>query len=118
MAKSWPPPYAIAGLSFSMKYRKSDYSVSSYFVIPLTLIFLGLVAFIAAAKASEALARFSAITLILMLALRLNGRLGLAGLKVAFGLEARRLFRGEEFELRAENSQRQGASCLASDRSR
>lgn len=85
-----------------MKYRKSDYSVSSYFVIPLTLIFLGLVAFIAAAKASEALARFSAITLILMLALRLNGRLGLAGLKVAFGLEARRLFRGEEFELRAE----------------
>lgn len=85
-----------------MKYKKSDYSVSSYFVIPLTLIFLGFVAFIAAAKASEALARFSAIALGLMLALRLNGRLGLARLKVAFGLEALRLFRGEEFNLNAE----------------
>ncbi len=85
-----------------MKYKKSDYSVSSYFVIPLTLIFLGLAAFIAAAKASEALARFSAIALVLMLALRLNGRLGLIRLRIVFELGARRLFRGEEFELKAE----------------
>jgi uncharacterized protein (DUF58 family) len=85
-----------------MKYRKSDYSVSSYFVIPLSLIILGLVAFVAAAKASEALARFSAITLVLMLALRLNGRLGLARLNIGFNLEALRLFRGEEFALKAE----------------
>ncbi len=84
-----------------MKYKKSDYSVSSYFVIPLSLVFLGLVAFFAAAKASEALARFSAIALVLMMALRLNGRLGLANVHIIFELGARRLFRGEEFDLKA-----------------
>ena len=87
-----------------MKFDKASYSVSSYFVIPISLVLLGLLAFIATAASSKALAGFAIIAFVLMAALRLNGRLGLARLHANFSLDAHRLFRGDEFSLSGELS--------------
>lgn len=85
---------------------KASYSVSSYFVITLSLALLGILAFIAAATASIPLATFSATTLVLMLAMRLWGGLGLWRLDVGLSCDSDRLFCGETLSLRAEIANR------------
>ncbi|HWR11970.1 MAG TPA: DUF58 domain-containing protein [Rectinemataceae bacterium] len=85
-----------------MKTDKVSYGVSSYFVITLSVAFLGVLAFFAAATSSIALATFSATTFILTLAIRLFGRFGLSRLDVALSCDGDRFFCGDSFTLRAE----------------
>lgn len=90
----------------SFNGKKASYSVSSYFVISLSLVLLGILAFIAAATSSLTLASFAAIALALMLALRVWGALGLYRLEVGLASDADRLFRGDSFSLNAKISNR------------
>lgn len=87
-----------------MKTDKASYGVSSYFVITLSVATLGLIAFGAAAASSIALATFAATAFILMVAIRLWGRLGLARLEVSLVCDGDRFFCGDSFTLRAEIS--------------
>ena len=89
-----------------MKGNKASYSISSYFVITLALVLLGALAFIAAATSSLVLATFSATTLLLMLAVRLWGSLGLSRLDVHLSCGGSRLFCGDSLSLRAEIANR------------
>ena len=89
-----------------IKVPRASYSVSSYFVITLSLVLLAALAFIAAATSSLPLATFSAITLLLMLAMRLWGGLGLWRLDLSLSCGSDRLFCGETLRLGAEISNR------------
>lgn len=80
----------------------SSYSASSYFIIGISLAFLGAVAFFAAAASSIMLATFAATAFLLMLALRLWGRFSLARLDVGLSCSGDRLFCGDRFSLDAE----------------
>ncbi len=86
----------------SFKGKKASYSVSSYFVISMSLALLAILAFIAAATASLTLASFTVITLTLMLALRLWGGFSLSRLEVALACDQNRLFCGDLFTLNAD----------------
>jgi uncharacterized protein (DUF58 family) len=88
----------------AMKGDRGSYSVSSYFVISLSLVLLGLVAFVATATSAIPLATFSATTFFLMLTLRLWGSFALARLEVELGCSDDRLFCGDTFSLLAEIS--------------
>jgi uncharacterized protein (DUF58 family) len=90
----------------ALKAGKSSYSVSSYFVISLSIVFLGIIAFIAAAASSIALAVFSATTFSLMLAIRLWGGFAMAQLEVVLSCDGYRHFLGDTFSLHAEIANR------------
>lgn len=85
-----------------LKEFQTSYSVSSYFVITISLVSLGLIAFVAAAASSLILASFAAMTLLLMLTMRLWGRFSLARLEVELSCSDDRLFCGDRLILSAE----------------
>lgn len=85
-----------------LKAARGSYSVSSYFIISISLVFLGFIAFIAAAASSLMLASFAAMAFLLMLAMRLWGRFSLARLEVTLSCSGDRLFCGDQFSLGAE----------------
>ncbi|HCO49244.1 MAG TPA: hypothetical protein DIT55_07425 [Spirochaetaceae bacterium] len=85
-----------------LKAPRGSYSVSSYFVITISLALLGFIAFIAAAASSIMLATFAATAFVLMLAMRLWGRFSLARLEVELSCSDDRLFCGDRFSLGAE----------------
>ena len=74
------------------KAARGSYSVSSYFVISISLASLGFIAFIATATSSIMLATFAATAFVLMLAMRLWGRFSLARLEVELSCSDDRLF--------------------------
>jgi uncharacterized protein (DUF58 family) len=76
-------------------------AVTSYFLIPLSMVFVGVFAFLAAAFSSTSLATFAAMTLVLIVAVRLWGFLALARLETRLECSADRLYRDETLELKA-----------------
>jgi uncharacterized protein (DUF58 family) len=89
-----------------MAKTKTSYSVSSYFLVPLSLAFLAAMTFLATAFNATILAGSGATALILLLVLRFWGSLGIVRLDVSFSCDGHRLFPGETVTLNAEVSNR------------
>lgn len=79
---------------------------SSYFAIPLSLVLVGAVFFIATAFGAGDLATFAGATLAFLLAIRAWSRIGLYRLESHIACDTARLFAGETFTVRAVVSNR------------
>ncbi|SLM18674.1 hypothetical protein SPIRO4BDMA_50189 [uncultured spirochete] len=79
---------------------------SSYFIYPISLVGLGAIAFFAAANRALPLASFALISLALMLAIRLWGKLSLRRLDISLACDAQKLFAGETLSVRAQIANR------------
>jgi uncharacterized protein (DUF58 family) len=86
--------------------KNAPSGVTNVFGLPLSLALLGILFFIAASNASTALATLVATVLVLMVAVRAWGRLGLWRLEVSLSCGSERLFSGESMTLRAEIANR------------
>lgn len=82
--------------------KRSSYAVSSYFLVPLVIAFVGVVAFAATAAESRALAGASGTALALVAALRLMGSLGPLRLEARVHPSSERLFPGDILAVEAE----------------
>ena len=74
---------------------------SSYFIYPISLIGLGLIAFFAAANRAIPLASFALITFVVMLAIRFWGKLSLRRLDISLTCDTQKLFAGETMSVQA-----------------
>ncbi len=74
---------------------------SSYFVFSVSLVGLGVVAFFAAAFRALPLASFALITLVVMLAMRVWGRVSLARVEISMRCDTEKLYAGDSFSVRA-----------------
>lgn len=88
------------------KAPKASYSISSYFVIGLSILFLGILAFVAAAFSVLPLAAFAGVAFVLMGLLRLWGAASLARLDVELTVNADHLFWGDSLVLSTSLSNR------------
>jgi len=79
---------------------------SSYFIYPISLIALGAVAFFAAANRALSLASFALISLALMLAIRIWGKLSLRRLDISLVCDNQKLFAGEVLSIHAQIANR------------
>ena len=73
----------------------------SYFIYPISMVGLGVVALFAAANAAVPLASFALVSLVLMIAVRLWGRLSLRGLEVSLECDTLKLFVGDSMSVGA-----------------
>ena len=74
---------------------------SSYFVFPISLVGLGAIAFFAAALRVIPLASFALLSLVVMVAIRIWGRISLARVEISMRCETQRLFAGDSLEVGA-----------------